>query len=126
MTKQTKIVHAALLIVTTAAVPSTAHTQNLRRLNTTPVEIQTRTIPAVNTDKVLADRMDFMAGQIATLERQAADDRTSIDAMRAEIQNMKIANKPPEGYTRAFTTKTNWDTLDPSDGIIYYARTKRF
>ena len=93
----------------------------LRRMTTAPQAVETRSIPSVNLDKAQAERMDWMAGQIAALERQAAEDKQGLEALRAELA---IINRPPKGYTRSFITKFNWDSLDPSDGIYYYPRIK--
>ena len=93
----------------------------LRRMTTTPQAVELRSIPAVNLDKAQAERMDWMAGQIAALERQVAEDKEGLEALRAELAIIKM---PPKGYTRSFITKFNWDSLDPSDGIFYYPRIK--
>ena len=90
-------------------------------MTTTPQAVETPAITAVNLDKAQAERMDWMAGQIVALQRQVAEDKEGLEALRAELA---IINKPPKGYTRSFITKFNWDSLDPSDGIFYYPRIK--
>jgi hypothetical protein len=61
--------------------------------------------------------MDWMAGEIASLQRKVADDESVIASLRNEVDALL---KPPHGYTRAFITKGNWDHLGDEVGIIYY------
>lgn len=86
-----------------------------------PTPLNSRAIPQLNADKSVAERMDWMAGEIGSLERKVADDESVIASLRNEVDALL---RPPHGYTRAFITKGNWDHLGDEVGIIYYPRIK--
>jgi hypothetical protein len=121
MTKYSKCCVVGLLAIAVSAAGAPASAQNFRRIQNGPTLVNTRDIPAVDTQKSNSDRMDWMAGQIAALERKVADDESVIASLSAEVE---VLRKPPVGYTRAFITITNFGHLSPDDGIVYYARTK--
>jgi hypothetical protein len=109
---------AAVALVLSSTLGTSAFAQHWREtLPPSQTPLNSRSIPQVDAQKSAAERMDWMASQIASLERKVADDESVIASLRSEVDALL---RPPHGYTRAFITKGNWDHLDDQVGIIYY------
>lgn len=87
------------------------------RARDTPTQIPTRQEFEALQDQQLSE----MSEQLAGLKNENSRLRAELASLRADVERINTAMRPPAGYTAAFTTKRNWDGLEDSIGIKYYA-----
>jgi hypothetical protein len=79
-------------------------------------------IPTRQDFEALQDQqLSEMSDQLASLKNENSQLRAELASLRADVERINTAMRPPAGYTAAFTTKRNWDGLEDSIGIKYYA-----
>lgn len=83
----------------------------------TPNQIPTRQDFEALQDQQLSE----MSEQLAGLKNDNDRLRAELASVRADVDRINTAMRPPPGYSAAFTTKRNWDGLDGNVGIKYFA-----
>lgn len=79
-------------------------------------------IPTLQEFEALQDQqLSEISDQLAGLKNENRRLRAELASLRADVERINTAMRPPAGYTAAFTTKRNWDGLEDSIGIKYYA-----
>jgi septal ring factor EnvC (AmiA/AmiB activator) len=67
------------------------------------------------------NQLSELSANVAALKNENNALRSELASLRADIEAVKAASRPPAGYSAAFTTKRNWDGLEDGVGIRYYA-----